>query len=73
MCGNCNSSETVKYYPSCCILADRNNWLTLLDKLEKAVEVIKSTLSQDQVRGYPTGFEWVQLCKKAREFLDEEK
>lgn len=23
-CGNCGSMETVKYYPSCCILAERN-------------------------------------------------
>lgn len=23
-CGNCQSSNTVKYYPSCCILADRS-------------------------------------------------
>ena len=22
-CGNCQSIETVKYYPSCCIVADR--------------------------------------------------
>jgi len=22
-CGNCSSMETVKYYPSCCIVADR--------------------------------------------------
>lgn len=23
ICGNCGSSHTVKYYPSCCIIADR--------------------------------------------------
>lgn len=28
ICGNCGSLETVKYYPSCCIIADRYGLLS---------------------------------------------
>lgn len=37
-CGNCASIETVKYYPSCCIVADRDSTdvPTLIAMLRKA-------------------------------------
>lgn len=40
VCGNCFSLETVKYYPPCCIVNDRESVKPLLDKLEEAVKVI---------------------------------
>lgn len=30
-CGNCGSMNTVKYYPSCCIMADRRKSFNIRD------------------------------------------
>lgn len=41
ICGNCLSSETVKYYPSCCIVTDRKSFEPIFTKLEEALKVIE--------------------------------
>lgn len=75
ICGNCLSSETVKYYPSCCIVTDRKSFEQVLTKLEEAVEVIKfysSSCESVFVSEYNTVTgETFPLGNAAREFLED--
>jgi len=51
-CGNCKSINTVKYYPSCCILSDRQ-WAITHDPavlgLVEALEQIQFEINDDGV------------------------
>jgi hypothetical protein len=51
-CGNCRSMETVKYYPSCCIMADRDNSVPLA-QVEPLIKTLEYIVSKKQFIGIP--------------------
>lgn len=51
-CGNCKSIRTVKYYPSCCILADRefnSKIIRAVGPLVEALDVVKMRCEHDSL------------------------
>lgn len=43
-CGNCTSMRTVKYYPSCCIMADREQAQIKTKSLQEQISAIRMVI-----------------------------
>lgn len=60
-CGNCRSINTVKYYPSCCIVTDRDATQETIEQLSRereiCVEALKKAPEHFQ-RCYESDFEY---------------